>query len=197
MNSKAELPTSSYLQLFTPHHIALFDDWLTENHELYVDVYLPHSGSSSTGYFVRSIQDLKILISRQTHPELSITVFRRPQFSLRGIADKNLLEQALNNIPDGEWYRIVSLDSFPSECNILGSGNRHQELETEFSEIVGQNVGIGQSPFDVFDASRPKWNAADVFQLSVTKNRNYYENYAANSEKYRRVEELWYGQSLP
>jgi hypothetical protein len=123
--------------------------WLAETGELWVDIHLVHGGCSSTDYFVRSVGELEELIYKQTHAELKVSVFRHLQFPLRGVADESLLAQALQQIPDGKWYHIISLDHYyPSEVWSLGSGNSHAELRREFPEILGQRVGVGQNPFD-------------------------------------------------
>src|SRR5689334_1814225 len=131
---------STYLGLFTPPNLALLSDWLDESGELYVDVYWPHSGGGSTPYFVRSLRDLKELIKQQTWPEIGITVFRHIQYPLRGIADEFMITKALQQIPDGEWYRIVSLEEYyPSSCGFRGSGDSHAELRQDILSLTGQN----------------------------------------------------------
>lgn len=85
----------SYLSLFLPQHLAVLNDWLTETGELYVDVYWPHSGNSGTAYFIRSMSDLNDLVAEQTWPEICFTIFRRLQYPVRGVANDELLEQAL------------------------------------------------------------------------------------------------------
>ena len=123
--------------------------WISESGELWVDVHLVHGGGSSTDYFVCSIDELEALIAQQTHRELVVSVFRRIQFPVRGVADERLQELALQQIPDGQWYEIVSLDHYyPSSIESFGGGNSHAELRQEFSEVLGERIGIGQNPFD-------------------------------------------------
>src|SRR5947208_6004766 len=96
----------------TPERRAKFQEWLSENGELCVDIYLPKSGGGGTQYFVRSVGEFEALISEQTWRELVVTVFRRLQYALRGIADESLLAQALQQIPDGQWYTIVVMENY-------------------------------------------------------------------------------------
>jgi len=79
-----------------------------------------------------------------------VTVFRRLQYPLRGVADDSLLERGLQRIPEGDWYTIVLLEDYfyPNRPSWWGSGNTHAEFRQEFSEVVGRRVGIGQNPFD-------------------------------------------------
>jgi hypothetical protein len=137
------------MPILAPTQREQLQNWLSEIGELYVDVHRPHSGSSGTAYFLLSVDELETLVVDETSPELVVTVFRHLQYPLRGVADSSLLAQALQQIPDGEWFHIVSLeDRFPSPCWWRGSGNTHRELRDDFGEVLGQRVGIGQDPFD-------------------------------------------------
>jgi len=127
--------------------------WLVESGELCVDIYLPKSGGGGVQYFVRSVSDLEALVLEQTWAKLVITVFRRLQYALRGIADDALLAKALQSVPDGQWYTFVVLEDYcyPHRPRRWGSGNSHAEFRQEFSEVVGHPIGIGLNPFDYDD----------------------------------------------
>jgi hypothetical protein len=181
-----------YLTLFSPHNLALISDWLEETGELYTHVYLPHSGSSGSAYFVRSLKDLKSLVSQQTHPEIVISVFHSLQYSLRGRATQALLERALQQIPDKQWFTIVSLeDAYPSSVSRLASGNSHEELQREFADVLGERVGIGQDPFDIYSADWFRSHPNEVFQVSIFRNQNYYEPYAKDPKSYEWIFDQW------
>lgn len=182
----------SYLHFFSIHNLALLSDWLEENRELLIDVYHPHSGGGSFQYFIHSIEDLKQLIRNQTHPEIEITIFRQKQYSLRGIANEEMLEKAFCNIKDGEYYSIISLENnFPNSINFLEAGNGHSELRHNFSEFEGQEIGFGKNPFDAYDDKWFRENSSEFFRLSVTKSYNYHGNYVKNPEKYKWLEDFW------
>lgn len=66
----------NYCQLFTDHHIATLHDWLAEMKELFVYLEFPHSGGSGFSYSVFSLEELKALISKQTHDEIEIFIFK-------------------------------------------------------------------------------------------------------------------------
>jgi hypothetical protein len=120
----------NYRDLFTPHHIAMLHDWLTDAGGLFVRLELPHSGGSGTSYSVCSLDELKELVSRQTHAELEIFVFK----------GKELGDDELDHALDLDWaYK----------------------------------------------------NADKVLYLGVTKNRNSYDAYRKNAEKYQSVVERW------
>jgi hypothetical protein len=150
--------------------------WLMETGELYIDLYLVHGGGSGTGYFVKSLEDLAELISKQTWSMLAVTIFRRLQYSLRGLADESLLERGLQQVPEGEWYTIVLLEdyAYPHEPRWCGCGDSHAELRKEFSEVLGRQVGIGQNPFDKDD----RWIYAtpdEAMVLYFKRNVDHYE----------------------
>jgi hypothetical protein len=182
----------NYSHLFLPHNLALLSDWLGETGELYVDVYLPHSGGSSSAYFVHSMKDLKSLISQQAHPEIVIAVFHHLQYPIRGVADETLLQQALHQIPDGEWYTIVSLGNvYPSSVSWWGNGNSHQELRHDFADVLGEKVGIGINPDDAYSGDWRTLRPNEVLTISVLRNQNYYEPYAKDPARYAGVFGLW------
>src|SRR3954470_23881847 len=102
------------------------DKWLGASGELYVFIHRVHAASSGEGYFCRTTNEIDELLIAQTWPELEVHIFRRVQFSLRGIFDEALLADASKEIPDGEYFHIVSLDDYyPSECVWRGGGDSH------------------------------------------------------------------------
>ncbi len=182
----------NFLDLFTLHNLALLSDWLNDAGELYVDINLPHSGSSSTPYFVRSLQDLKELLANQDWPEIGITVFQRRQYPLRGVVDDEFVAKALDYIHDNEEYAIVSLDHYyPSPCVFYGGGDNHVELRQELEEIAGALVGIGKNPLD-YETNVFHFHP-DILMISVTKNQTYYESFAQQPNKYEWIKKMWWG----
>jgi len=160
---------------FTSEQHKKLNTWLSENGELCVDVYLPHSAGGGTQYFVRSIEDLESLILGQSWRELVVTVFRRLQYPLRGVADASLLERALQQIPDGDWYTFVVLEDYcyPSHPQ-WGSGSSHAEFRQEFSEVLGRPVGIGRNPFD-YDDSWIRSSPDEAMELHLQRSESSYE----------------------
>jgi hypothetical protein len=180
----------NYLGLFTTHDLALLSDWLAESGELYVNVYHPRSGLTGTPFLTRSVQDLRSLVAQQTWPELYLTIFRHLPYPVLGIADDNLLKQALNAIPDGNSYQVVSLEHyFPAPCPVRLRGESHAELWNEFPELQGQKVAIGQDPDEMSTLYRGR--PEEAFILHVAKSTNYHEEYAKHPEKYNALEQEW------
>jgi hypothetical protein len=120
----------NHSDLFTPHHIAMLHDWLTDAGGLFVRLELPHSGGSGTSYSVCSLDELRELVSRQTHPELEIFVFKGKE---------------------------------------LGDDELDHALELDYAYK----------------------NADKVLYLAVKKNRNGYDAYRKNAQKYQSVVERW------
>ena len=163
--------------ILNEQQIRKLNEWLAKNGELYADVYLPNSGRGGTGYFLCSIQDLEDLIVQQTWPSLAITVFRRLQYPLRGIADENLLLQALKSFPD-DWYSVLLISDegyYPSGVIQVGSGDSHQDLKQEFPEFRGLMVAIGQNPFD----SNTDWIEQTPSEVMVLKLKRIEGQYKA------------------
>ncbi|GEM_PF-1801701 len=182
----------TYLGLFSAHHLAALQDWIAETGELYLHLEFPHSGGSGSSYLVRSLRDLKELLSAQTHPEIEIFIFRRLQFPVRGIADDDLLVKALETIPDNSIYDIISLVDFRSpDCPLIGGGENHVDLKHDFSQLRGENIGLGLSPIENLDLKWVYAQADEVMYLTVKKNRNYYEKYTQSPEIYEETLKAW------
>lgn len=181
----------SYFQLFSLHNLALLHDWLEENGELLVDIYRPHSGGSGFQYFIHSLEELKTLVEAEVWEVITITIFRQKQFSLRGVANEKMLEAALSQIKDGEYYTIISLKKeFSKPIEVLADGNKHSEISHDFSKFIGQEIGFGQDPFDINQDEQLIKDRNNIFRLSVTKNSGYYEEFAKNPEKYEWLKKI-------
>jgi hypothetical protein len=181
----------TYLNLFTSQNLALLSDWLEETGELYVDVYRPHSASSSSGYLVRSLQELKSLVVKQNdRPEIVFRIFRKQQLPLRGIASEELLEQALEQFPNGEPFYVAYLDYYPEHCNRQAEGDSHSQLRQAIKEEFGELIAIGSPP--AIDARIQELDYRDVFEVFVRKNQNYYEPYSREPGRYQSIVEMWH-----
>ena len=139
-----------YAHLFAKSDVALLHDWLQESGELYVDLDRPHSGgSNSSSYFVDRLSGLKEIVSQETHPEVLLHIFREKLYTIRGNMDDALLAAALEQIPDRQWFSILTVVEDPlAPAERIGSGDCHDELRDEFIRLKGRNVRIGRDPFD-------------------------------------------------
>jgi hypothetical protein len=191
----------NYLTIFTPHNLAMLSDWLAESGELYVDVYHRRSGGGSSGYFIRSMADLKSLIAQDKWHPIDYTIFREQQFTLRGIADDQLLVQVFHMIPDGQPYAFVLLEAsiFPDHVAYWGHGRSHDEFRREYSEVLGEEIAIGKDPhIYLFGKDRIDLHPDKVFKATflrqigeITRNQDSYLPFENEPEKYKWVIDLW------
>jgi SAM-dependent methyltransferase len=185
------------MPVFTPAQRLRLQEWLTETGELYVDHYRPHSGGPSDNYFIDSVEDLEALITNEKWPELVVTIFRRLQFPIRGVADEALLARALQEIPDHKEIAVKNLaERYPSPCGCWGGGNSHAELRGDFSEIIGERVGIGLEPEEIYEGiwdytKRSYWASHDeVMVIERKRPPSLYETISEGFVKTRLADAL-------
>jgi hypothetical protein len=65
----------NYTELFTAHHIAVLVDWLEEKGEVCVEIHIPHGGGSASYYTVRSLNELKRIVTVNSR-EIVITIWK-------------------------------------------------------------------------------------------------------------------------
>ena len=198
--------------LFAAHHVALVYDWLTELGELFVRLEYPHSGGSGSDFLVRSFEDLRDLLSRQTVREIEINVFRAVVFPIRGNDYSALLQRALREIPDGRYYQIRALPPHAREsrslrlyeCECLAGGNSHDELRHDFANLEpGREIAIGVHPFDesyeVFERfyGRPVEHLFIAARFEIHHNLDQYDEYSRNPARYQAALKQWYRQAAP
>jgi len=196
----------NYTRLFTDHHVALFHDWLTELGELFVRLEYPHSASSGDDFLVHSLEDLRDLMSRQTRCELEIFFFRAIIFPIRGTDYSALLQRALQEIPEGQYYQIVVLPPHPRdrkyagpyECERLADGKGHNELRRDIANLdPGREIAIGVHPFDTSYVEFEQFYGRPVEQFSfearlvISNNLDRYDQFSKNPAKYQDVLRRW------
>jgi hypothetical protein len=196
----------NYIGLFTDHHVAILYDWLTELGELFVRLEYPHSASAGDDFLVRSLEDLRDLISRQTRCELEIFIFRAIIFPIRGNDYSALLQRALQEIPEGQCYQIVALPPHlyeskhlqPHQCECLAAGQGHDELQRDIANLEpGREIAIGVHPFDTSYEEFEQFYGRSVEQLSfeasikISKNLDRYNEFSNNPAKYQDVIRRW------
>lgn len=109
------------------------------------------SGGSRDHLFVHSFPEFEALLA-SLPPLADVVVFRKRQLPIRGLADKTLLELALKEIPDGEWWFLLCRrGEKPHEFSSDGS-NSHRDLKAAFEEYQGKYACVGpDSPFQGAD----------------------------------------------
>ncbi len=82
--------------------------------------------------------------------------------------------RALAEVPEGEWWHIISLeDYYPRECNVLDADNTHENLNKIFKENTGRNIAFGRNPLDY----ESKWiytTPEEVMVLQLKKHKNQF-----------------------
>jgi hypothetical protein len=196
----------NYVELFTEHHVAMLYDWLTELGELFVRLEYPHSAMAGDDYLVRSLEELRDLISRQTHNELEIHIFRAIIFPIRGNDYSALLQRALQEIPEGQCYQIFVIPphtrdcKYSYECESLAAGRGHDELRSDIANLEpGREIAIGVHPFDSSYEEFEQFYGRSVERLSfeVHKNFNWYDKFSNNPAKYQDAIRRWFGSARP
>jgi hypothetical protein len=177
----------NYLSLLSEHHLAKLHDWLMESGELCVYIYLPHSGSGGTAWFVHSLAELKSLIAKQDWNEIQITIYHDIQYPIRGTANSELLARAIKDIPDGTSFSIYFLNSLDSSNNSpIVSGETHDELRRELPRFFESQVALGRDP-DSYDLEWIYSHPDSVMFFEVRMNQKYYEPFAKDPAKYGGV----------
>src|SRR5713101_7567931 len=95
-----------------------------------MDLDRPHSGGSNNSvHFIQSLAELKDIVSREKHPEVSISIFRAKEYPIRGLFDESLPGMALSQIPDGQDFRILSPGyGRDMACDKIGCGDSHHQV---------------------------------------------------------------------
>jgi hypothetical protein len=77
-----------------------------------------------------------------------IEVFRDLQLPLRGVVDEAFIASAIDKIPDGQEYLLVTMDVRPgSRISRWGEiGDSHTELRESLEELRGSEVALGVCP---------------------------------------------------
>ena len=155
-----------YDALLTPDQLILLRSWLAATGELYVRLEFPHGGGSGCTYLMRRLAELRRLLADQTHPELELFVYRDLQFPLRGTANETMLQRAMELVPDGSWYSVVSLESYyPAALDYLAGGSSPRSRSAPRCPATG--VGAS-SPSDVPPPSRSRAAISQASSVSAT-----------------------------
>ena len=125
-----------------PIAVNIMKDWLLESREIFVEVYRPHSGSGGTVYVLNNFSQFDDLVTK-CNPGSLCFVLRDKQLQIRGRVDDAFIDQALEEIADGQKYRIIEPNRYPQAISSFGQGNSHSELEHDLRELQGLNVWTG------------------------------------------------------
>lgn len=181
MNRAAQLRVDQRQQL---------ESWLTETGELFIDLYPPlrffnnlEPPRPGGRFFVKSLAaieeivawelDRRIAESRQIG--LILRAYRRLQYPLRGTAGPDLLRKVLEQLPEGNFYTIVSLNHCypPFPVVYLGAACNRAEFEEEFRKLTGQRVAVGQAYGDL-GAPHQVHNLDEILEWRYERKGDHY-----------------------
>jgi hypothetical protein len=182
---------NTYQNLLSPDNLALLSDWLAEASELVVYVDRPHSGGSHDQFLIESLADLKAVLAAETWPELRLTVFRGKQYPTRGLVEESFINMALREIPDGKAYSIVRIGRFPRPYEYYDEGRSHAELRLQLERLWGAEVAVGQNPLAQGEVVNGPAHERR-FEISITKNQNFYKPFSDNPGHYEGILATWY-----
>jgi hypothetical protein len=117
--------------------------WIDSDGEIYVYVGFWRAGGDDVHILCRSYASFLEILLPLKEKKGAVTVLRNPTIKIRGIADENLLKQAMSVFPDGEDWFLICPD-YDSPYNSLGSGDRtHSDMQELFQRYEGRFIVIG------------------------------------------------------
>jgi hypothetical protein len=117
-------------------------DWFNTSGELFVELYKPHSGGSGFFYVLNTYAQYEDLMVNAKPGSIAF-VLRDRQLPIRGIVDDGFIANAVNQIPDGEYYAVIEPCVYPNSFVYLGDGNTHAELKNDLEKLRGVEVWAG------------------------------------------------------
>ena len=116
--------------------------WLSLDGEIYVSYGYARSGAGNSEILIREIVEIEELINTFENRIGGIEVYRVPEFRLRGIANDELLDNALEIIPNDVHWLLFYMDS--SNPNIsIGCGDiTHENLREAIEEFSGLEIAL-------------------------------------------------------
>jgi hypothetical protein len=131
----------------TPTFLDRVTDWIERAGEVLVILrYLRAAGAKDFALCrTRSeIEDLIDSVPRGT----DIEVFRDRQCPIRGVVDDAFIRSALDSLPDGQEYLLMTSETRPgSKISRFGEiGGSQAELRESLSELMGAEVALGRCP---------------------------------------------------
>lgn len=164
-----------------------------------MEVYRLHGGGDDgRAFFIHSLAQIRKTVAEEQAPDVCISIFREKQYPIRGSADDRLLSAALNLIPYGEWFSILTLgDRESAPCIVVGLGETHEEMRECFSRLRNKNIRFGRNPYDLpkkyFEMPDDVWVASSSrhSQPNISKNRSSYASFAMEPDRYRSQIALW------
>src|ERR1041384_6414137 len=94
------------------------EPWLNDSSELFVEYYIPHSGSSGIVFVIRTTDDLSNLFNL-AKPASAIFISPKNMLPLRGVVDEEFIEAARNTMAEGSWWLLAEPSYYPEELKLI------------------------------------------------------------------------------
>lgn len=137
----------------TPTFLARVAGWIEQSGEVLVILrYLGAAGAKDFA-LCRTRAEFEGVVESAPNGT-DIEVFRDRQLPIRGVVDDSFIRSALDSLPDGEEYLLVTFETRPGGIiSRFGDiGDRQAELRESLSELIGVEVALGHCPdFNVAD----------------------------------------------
>lgn len=125
-----------YTELFTPYHVAVLVDWLAEKGELCVEIYIPHSGGGPIYDTIRSLAELKGVVSRAPGPEIQISIWKnhiQAEFETdEGVPNADNRQWIYAHNDEVMWFAVSKNPNWSESCHNHPEKYR-KEVEEWFS----------------------------------------------------------------
>jgi hypothetical protein len=117
-------------------------DWFMRSGELFVELYLPHSGGGGHFYVLTDYWQYEELMAKAKPGSISF-VLRDCQLPVRGHVCDELIAQAVKCVGEGSYYLIVKPGLYPTPLTVLADGSTHTALTLDLEKLRGTQVWIG------------------------------------------------------
>ena len=132
--------------VFDNSFLSLVERWLAESGEIYVVIRYSHSAGAKDYFLMHSFSKFQEKL-RSLPEKAEVIVFRCRQLPIRGIADENLLNLALSEIPEAVEWTMEEYDANAQTINrCLEGGTERRELVESFEKHKGLSIAVGKTP---------------------------------------------------
>lgn len=117
--------------------------WIEADNEIYVDIGFARAGGWNQVFLVNSYEQFLEILSITKNRIGGIDVMRHPKFILRGIANDELFQKAIQSIPEGMDWWLVYRDHDDIFASHATGDNTHQNLKEEFEKHNDKEIALG------------------------------------------------------
>jgi hypothetical protein len=131
----------------TPAFLERVAAWISETGEVLVILRYLRAAGAKAFALCRMRHEFESLVKAAPRGT-DIEVFRDRQLSLRGVVDDGFIESAVQMIPEGHEYLLVTTEAQPgSRISRFGDiGASHVELRASLAGLMGSEVAFGACP---------------------------------------------------